>query len=172
MKTKSKLILQILFLCFALVFIYIRPVRLIMVNGESMMPTYRSHQPVFAVRSSHYDRGDIVVLKENNEQLIKRIAATAGDKFWCLMWYDQVGITQTECFFGANAYVEAKAYSHDIAKALRYNQENKRHYMVLKQRTVSKNCVFLLGDNRKASLDSRFFGEINVKNIMYKVIEY
>lgn len=170
MKPQVKPILQIVFLCFALVFIWLRPIRLIMVNGESMMPTYRTHQPVFATRFNQLERGDVVVIKEGNEQLIKRIAATEGDHYWCIYWFDQAGVPQSECFFGPNAYNEAKQYSHDVSKALHNNVENKKHHVALKERIISRNCVFLLGDNRKASVDSRFFGEINVVNVMYKVI--
>ena len=36
--------------------------------------------------------------------------------------------------------------------------------------TVGKGCVFVMGDNRNASNDSRYFGEVDCNAIVGKVI--
>ncbi len=52
--------------------------------------------------------------------------------------------------------------------ALKYYQGNDQ-YLVMKQ-IVPKNHVYLLGDNLNNSDDSRRFGPVEKKDIMYKVI--
>jgi len=42
--------------------------------------------------------------------------------------------------------------------------------MNMKEITVSKNHVFIMGDHRNDSLDSRYFGEIDSRLIIGRVI--
>lgn len=161
MKTSVKLIIQFAFLLFALGFIAMRPFRLIVVHGPSMMPTYHSRQAVFAVRSSKFERGDVVIIYDpaNNETFIKRIAAMEGDCYWQYLWHDANGDAQHAYWFGPKAEKQAKEFmkqNKNIGRLMRY--------------TVQRNYVFVLGDNPNNSFDSRDFGPIPIWYILYKVI--
>ena len=51
------------------------------VPTESMMPTLKKGSIILGVRVlSEYEDGDVVIFKRGNELLVKRIAATEGEK--------------------------------------------------------------------------------------------
>lgn len=162
MNARTKLIIQLAFLLFALGFIAMRPFRLIVVDGSSMMPTYRSRQAVLAVRYFHLERGDVVVIRdpETDEKLIKRVVAMKGDHYWQYTWRDSDGEGQQAYWFGPDAEKQARAFmernSSDVGRLMRY--------------TLSPNSVFVLGDNLGNSIDSRDFGPMPIQSILYKVI--
>lgn len=49
------------------------------VVGQSMYPTLKEGQLVFAVKAKSYKIGQIVVAKQSNREVIKRIAEIDGD---------------------------------------------------------------------------------------------
>ena len=157
-----KLIIQLAFLLFVLGFIAIRPFRLIVVNGSSMMPTYRSHQAVFAVRYFHLERGDVVIIKDpdTDEKLIKRVVAMSGDHYWQYTWRNSDGNNQQMYWFGPEAERQARVFV----------ERNKSDAGRLTHYTLSPNSVFVLGDNLRNSIDSRDFGPMPIRSILYKVI--
>lgn len=125
--------------------------RIAFVYGESMQPTLHDGQ-VLLVRLFHYEpaASDIIITTKENPlhyNLIKRIIATEGDT---------VLITQTEVYI--NGLLLDEPY-------LEYTPV----YTPL-ELTVPEGHVFVMGDNRNFSKDSRDIGCIPVSAILGKVV--
>ena len=110
-------------------------VRLIGVDGMSMYPTLEDHS-IMLVSNLNYtpERGDVVVLRKegfyNNQPIVKRIIATAGD-------------------VSVNGEVLDEPYINETIDVLEHMGD------LTYPQTVPEGCVFVMGDNRNASTDSR-----------------
>ena len=123
------------FVVFCLVF------RVIGVEGDSMFPTLRDGDWVaVSGLSLGIDRGDIVISTqpwERNVPIVKRVIAVGGDK---------VDID----------FDRGKVYVNDVLLDEPYiNNPTFLNYDVQFPVKVPEGCVFLMGDNRGESLDSR-----------------
>ena len=116
------------------------PVR---VNGSSMYPTLKGNEIMLLNKLGHIDRFDIVVLKIDNREdnLIKRIIGLPGES---------VEIKDNEI------YINDKKLEDKYGYGITYN---------IDKVTLKKDEYFILGDNRKISLDSRVFGTIHKDEI-------
>lgn len=118
------------------------------VDGQSMMDSFQDGDWVIYTRIYQtIDRGDVVsVAIPSGEYYIKRVVALGGDQ---VDLRDGVlyinGIAETGDYIRGNTYPEDGSFSYPY--------------------TVSEGDVFVLGDNREASIDSRFFGAINESQI-------
>jgi signal peptidase I len=159
MKARTKLAIQLVFLLAALVFIVFRPVRLIVVDGKSMMPTYHNRQLVWAVYPYDLKRNDVVVLREpTGDKIIKRIVMLEGD-----------------CYRESESLMPDGTYELNYEYGIQITHQANASYTVNNvtvaiEREVPKNCVYVLGDNRQHSSDSREFGPVNRAAILYKVL--
>lgn len=119
--------------------------KIVVVDGQSMEPTLRSHQLVIAAKN--YNKiaiGDIVVFHQNGETYIKRVYATSGDA---------VHLKQSKVFIN-DAVMNSYTCDSSIDKEYLLGEEQ----------------LFVLGDNADASIDSRDFGPISVNDIIGKVV--
>ena len=119
-------------------------------------------------RLSKPTRGDVVVIeKEDGELLIKRVVAVAGDTVWT-----QNGILFRERQKDGILVVEEVLEPYLSA----YNRTNTWADAVEKTDiepvTVPSGCVYVLGDNRKDSLDSRVYGCFSCENVMGVVPQF
>ncbi len=142
----------VVFLVFALAF------RVVGVDGDSMNPTLHNGDWV-AVRStiSEYERGDIVVVTqpwEKNVPIIKRVIAVGGDT----VYID---------FVRHEVYVNGELLDEPYIA-----QPTRLHYDVQFPLTVEEGKVFVMGDNRNDSLDSRSsrIGMIDERYILGKAV--
>lgn len=126
------------------------------VEGESMFPTLRNNDKLIIEKITYYfknpERGDIVVIKypaDISQRFIKRIAAVAGDK---------VKIENNIL------------YINDKPQDEPYLLENTMQDF--NEVTVPENTIFVLGDNRNNSVDSRSpdVGFVNKKLILGKAV--
>src|SRR4051812_18345901 len=145
--------LIILIVAFALVFGFVRPFVLeaFQVPSKSMVPTlevgdrfmankfiYRFHEP---------QRNDIVVFRSvegGDEDLVKRVVALPGDE-----------VAVEDGVLYVNGEPQKESY---VNKRLPDNSS----YGPTK---VPEGDVFVMGDNRGNSRDSRFFGPVPMENI-------
>lgn len=128
--------------------------RVVGVSGESMLPTLENGDWL-AVRSinTSVDAGDIVVVTQPNslhEPLIKRVIAVGGD---------EVNINFVDGTVQINGEILNEPY---IA------EPTSRMYDVAFPLTVPEGFVFVMGDNRNNSLDSRSstVGFVDVRYIL------
>ncbi len=115
--------------------------RIVGVNGPSMQPTLQNGDWL-ALRSVNTEikRGDIVVVTQPNalnEPLIKRVIAVGGDK---------LDINFVEGTVSVNGDVLEEPYIKEATH---------RMFDVAFPVTVPEGSVFVMGDNRNDSLDSR-----------------
>jgi len=134
---------------------YLQPYKLVVVVGQSMMPTLRNGQVVLAKRESKYNRGDIVVVKDTESNiLIKRIIFRPGDYYYYIIDSDRFEMI----FLSDNSFrsiLEAKS---------KYGQ-------AVVEYKLGKDSYFVVGDNLNNSDDSRRFGPIKYDEIIYKVVK-
>ena len=129
--------------------------RTVGVEGESMMYTLKDKDRLVISNFLYTPAvGDIVVLNlpDNfNVPIIKRIIATEGQ---------MLNITK-----GGEVYVDGQkreeSYVHDKTTRKTYNSYPLK---------VPEGCVFVMGDNRMHSSDSRDVGCVSVKNIVGRAI--
>ena len=118
------------------------------VSGNSMYPTLKNNQPVFYNRlAKNYERGDIVSIRmPSGEYMVKRIVAVAGD---------------TVDLRDGTVYINDVAESGDWVTQASEPQSVTVSYPL----TISEGHVFVLGDNREVSIDSRTYGQMAMTQI-------
>jgi signal peptidase I len=145
--------LVILIISFALVFGFVRPfvVEAFYIPSESMVPTLEVGDRVlankFIYRFTEPERGDIVVFKSvegGEDDLIKRVVGIPGDK-----------ISVKNGTLLVNGKPQKEPYVNKRFPDRSFAAPTK----------VPPNHVFVMGDNRANSRDSRFFGPVPEKNI-------
>ena len=140
-----------------LVFVFV--LRIMDVHGTSMVPTLRNGDKVL-VSGLFYEpeRGDIVVFKkdgyDDNKALVKRVVAVAGDV---------VNID----FERGIVYINGEAAEEDYIDVLTTTKID-----FIGPQTVPENCIFVMGDNRNASTDSRDkrIGMVDKRLVIGKVL--
>ena len=136
---------------------------------NSMMPTLQPNDVLILDKLSSYSRGDVIVFSHNeNEDFIKRIIAVEGDTIYSI---------------DGEIYVEYYENGQLVTVKVEesYIKEQKSTYLEydfgvgvvdIPKTTISKDCLYVLGDNRKVSVDSRDFGEINISSVKGVVHEF
>lgn len=137
--------------------------RIISVDGESMLPTLH-HGDMLLLRSIGYtpEQGDVVVLTKAFEEytdrpIVKRVVAVGGQT---------VRIDYEE----QKVYVDGVALDEPyINEPIRYPGNSKLN---VNETTVPEGAVFVLGDNRNHSTDSRHqdLGVIDERYILGKAV--
>ena len=117
------------------------------VQGSSMDPTLRDKDIVFSIspRLKQYQRGDIVLINSVliGKNIVKRIIAVGED---------------TVVIRGNKVYVNGNKLNEDYLKTTQYSTPD----ISVK---VPRGYIFVLGDNRDVSNDSRYFGCISEAEI-------
>ena len=106
------------------------------IYGSSMTPTLQDGEILFTVKTSDFDEGDVIAFYYNNKILVKRVVADAGD--WVNI--DELGNVYINDMLLEEPYITDKAYG-DCNIELPYQ--------------VPDGKVFVLGDHRSTSVDSR-----------------
>ena len=148
-------LLMIILIAFLLLF------RVIVVNGDSMKMTLLDGDYLLLLSNTFYhdpEYGDIVVISkesfDNGSPIVKRVIATEGQS---------VDID----FENGIVYVDGAALEEDYINNLTTVEEG-----VLFPLTVKDGCIFVLGDNRVVSKDSRSpeIGQIDKREVLGKAI--
>ena len=124
------------------------------ITGASMTNTLQDRDIVVALRGSEFKTGDVVAFYYNNNILVKRVIANEGQ------W---VNITEDGTVYVDNVALD-EPYVNDKALG---ECNIKLPYQ------VPEGKVFVMGDNRGVSLDSRSseIGLIDEKDIIGKVVK-
>lgn len=131
------------------------------VDGESMYPTLRDNDVVFVEKIStlwdKYSRGSIVIFETHNAKndiYIKRVIAVAGE---------EVEIRGGKVYVNGESLREEYLPEGTSTKPERFMMENR----IFK---VPEGYVFVMGDNRGNSVDSRSFGPVKLNDIKGRAI--
>lgn len=149
---------SVIYALIAITVIFVLFLRVFSIEGPSMTPTlHDKDKVVVASFGSKYEKGDVVVIgKTNNfsESLIKRVIAVSGDKVYINFSTGKVYVNELEL---VEYYV---------------NSPTERQYDIAFPITVPEGSVFLLGDNRNDSLDSRssLIGCVDERSVIGKVL--
>lgn len=153
----------------AVIFIFTLLFRGVTVNGDSMLPTLENNEYLIISDLIYTPKtGDIVVVqvpdyKNGAEPLIKRIIATEGQEV-------KINFNTWQVFVDGKELEENYIFNEYPApmnpEDMRPDENGEVTF------TVEKNHVFLMGDHRNDSLDSRsnVVGQVNERYIMGRVI--
>lgn len=123
------------------------------VTGASMTPTLQNEDLLLCVRSGNYEKGDIVAFYYNNKILLKRVIGVSGD----VINISEEGAVSVNDEPTDEPYVNELAFGEcDIS--LPYQ--------------VPESRVFVMGDHRAVSIDSRStaIGCVSEEAIVGKVL--
>lgn len=120
----------------AAVLIAVTVLPIMRIYGKSMENTLSSGDVVLSVKTSDFKTGDIVAFYYNNNILVKRVIAGSGD--WVNM--DKEGTVTVNNKVLEEPYLTSRAYG-DVNIRLPYQ--------------VPEGKLFVMGDNRAVSVDSR-----------------
>ncbi|WML44134.1 signal peptidase I [Neobacillus sp. PS3-40] len=164
--TKSELFSWIKSIFFALLVAFIcrhfifSPVT---VFGESMKPTFEDQNKLIVTKISKIDRFDMIVFDapDSNENYIKRVIGLPGDK---------VEMKNDTLYINGKKYKEPylKTNKEGIASDEKLTGDFDLMSLLGKS-VVPKNSLFVMGDNRRWSKDSRIFGFISKDSVIGKV---
>ncbi len=143
--------LVILFVAALIVFRFV--VGISFVNGDSMLPTLKNGELIAYTRIvPEYERGDIVSVRmPSGEYYVKRVIAVGGD---------EVNVEDGKILVNGEeldeSYVQGTTEVPVDGITVPY--------------TVEEGKVFVLGDNRENSVDSRTFGAVLIKEVQGKLL--
>ncbi|OIK13375.1 signal peptidase I [Bacillus sp. MUM 13] len=131
----------------------------IVVDGESMNPTLQDKERMVVTKIGEPKRFDIIVFHApDGRDYIKRVIGLPGDR---IQYKNDV------------LYINGKTYKEPYLEKYkkRLNEGNLTESFTLKETavgsdTVPKDCLFVMGDNRRISEDSRRIGAIPLKKII------
>jgi signal peptidase I len=143
------------------VLIFTFVVRLIGVDGHSMVPTLQDGDRLLVLNSvlyHDYKYGDIVILRKtgvfDNEPIVKRVIATGGQT------------VDIDFSIGA-VYVDGVQLEEDYINELTFTEEGTTFPL-----TVPEGSIFVMGDNRNRSSDSRDsrLGTVDTRYVIGKAV--
>ncbi len=121
------------------------------IPSSSMEPTLLVGDRIWAKREPHPGRGDIVVFRPPDrpeEDYIKRIVGLPGER---------VEVRHKAVWINGHRLAEAQVVHRDPA-----TQPGRDDFGPV---TVPPDCLFVMGDNRDNSRDSRYFGFVPLANL-------
>lgn len=145
----------------AVVLLFTFVVRVVVVDGESMRETLQDRDVLLALCDplcGMYEAGDIVVLSketfENGDPIIKRVVAVEGQ-------------TVDIDFSAGVVFVDGEALEEDYIREPTWTPEGLEFPV-----TIPEDHVFVLGDNRNNSSDSRHIdlGPIDERMILGRAL--
>lgn len=125
-------------------------------EGPSMEPTIESGERYWIIKTGTYQRGDIVSVElKDGRRITKRIIGMPGDQSFSIayssVWISGDWLSEPYLDYRNKGWNDFGKYDEKIS--------------------LGENEYFVMGDNRKQSLDSRHFGTIKEEQILGKVVK-
>lgn len=123
------------------------------ISGDSMLPTLEHGDIIVLIKTDHFETGDLCSFSWNNKTLIKRVIGVPGD--WIEM--DEEGTI----YLNGNALDEPYITDKHLGEC-----DIEFPYQ------VPENSIFVVGDRRETSIDSRssVIGCVNYEQVIGKVL--
>lgn len=142
-------------------FAYFFIAQLLKVNGTSMLPTLTDGEQILAekvsVKLNPLKRGEIVIFEHPQKPgilLVKRVIGLPGEK---------IRVTEGNVYINDMILDEDYLAPSTRTPALNFLAENKTFQ-------IPQDTYILMGDNRKASSDSRDWGPVNTSLIVGRAV--
>ncbi|MGY3778141.1 signal peptidase I [Isobaculum melis] len=136
----------------------------VVIDGTSMAPTIEGNDRILMTSFSAIKRFDVIVFQDSKgKTYVKRVIGLPGERISYkddALYIDDQQID--EKFL--SQYQDEKVNKHELWTSDFTLEE------ITSKKTVPKNQFFVLGDNRRSSKDSRYFGTINENQVIGKVI--
>ncbi len=155
MKNKTKYLISLLLVISVLIILVcskLTPFDISMSVGDSMLPTMSDRNITVSVKDiDKIERNKIYNMYEpkTGSQIVKRVVAIEGD---------------TIEIKDGKLYVNNEKDTSAFSDGVDYSVHNGLRY------TLDKDQYFVLGDNRPVSIDSRYFGPVDKRYFISKVI--
>ena len=137
------------------VLVFVTTFRLAIVRGDSMETTYHDGQVLLVRRRNRFSgplhRGDVVVLRKDRDVIIKRVSRLPGDELT-----DKNALNMT--------------FNNNLSDYYEQPFADPAHPDAATRLIVPAGYIVVLGDNRRISEDSRFFGPIPLRDVLGVVI--
>jgi signal peptidase I len=135
----------------------------VVVNGKSMMPNLQNGNRLIISKISPIHRFDEIVFKapDSNENYVKRVIGLPGDT---------IEMKNDTLYIDGKKYLEP--YLNQYKKTLTASDKMTNDFTleeITHKGHVPNGYVFVLGDNRLVSKDSRHFGFVPEKSIEGKI---
>lgn len=123
------------------------------VTGSSMNPTLENDELIICSRQGSFKRGDIIAFYYNNKVLLKRVIGVSGD---------EINITDD-----GTVYVNGKKIDEPYV-----SEKSLGECDLTFPYTVPDQRVFVMGDNRAVSVDSRssVIGSVSEEAVVGKAV--
>ncbi len=144
----------------------------VIVSGTSMSPTLKEAEQVIVFKENNIKNGDIVSFEapdEENTYYIKRVIGIAGDT-----------VEYKDDKLYINGEFIDEPYLNDLKNSERWKENGNSTTLTqnftlenlpsTNAKKVPENMLFVMGDNRIDSKDSRYFGFISVDKVLGKMI--
>ena len=156
MNKKIKEILPYIIIIIVVVLIRSFIITPIIVSGDSMKPNLHNKEILLerkiGYNSTSIKRFDIVVIKNDNEEIIKRIIGMPGEHI---------------------SYKNNKLYVNDKLMETNFNYRDTNDFNleeICSCTSIPEGKYLVLGDNRPISKDSRIIGLVDEKDILGKAV--
>lgn len=142
----------------------------VVVYGTSMSPTLKEEMSLIVYKTDSFENGDIVSFSSPDtldEYYVKRVIGVAGDT-----------VEYKEDVLYINGEPVAEPYLDDMKSSTFFKKLdskltqnfNIKTLDATKAEKVPEGYLFVLGDNRIESKDSRFFGFVDIEKVIGKVV--
>ncbi|MGG3451700.1 signal peptidase I [Domibacillus aminovorans] len=135
----------------------------VVVHGESMLPTFEDKDKVIVSKMTQIERFDQIVFHapDSEDNYIKRVIGVPGDE-----------VEMKDDILYINGKPTAEPYLDENKKSLMIGQKLTADFTLAEltaHDTVPDGYLFVLGDNRTVSKDSRIFGLIREDSVIGEV---
>lgn len=147
--------------------IFVFAIRLVGVDGDSMYPTLHHGDYLCLLSNALYnniERGDVIVVTRDDgefagEPIVKRVIATEGQ-------------TVDIDFDEGIVYVDGEPLNEPYINEPTWLSYHESGLGIEYPVTVNKNCLFVMGDNRNHSADSRYspLGQVDRGEVLGKAL--
>lgn len=136
--------------------------RPIEINGSSMVPTLEQNDRVLANIYPEVDRFDVIVFRDRNDQpVVKRVIGLPGET---------VRYEDDQLYVDGKPMVEPFLKDSSLQEIRGSWTSDFSLEEVIGQPAIPNDSYFVLGDNRRFSLDSRVYGTVPEEAIIGEVI--